>query len=111
MVSALVANVAALVGIAAIGFAIDSRANSGAKLAALPWYSQFLVGGAAISPIVFFAERLAVGPVDGVVAAFGLSVALWIGLPTVFAWATNTEAVATRSTCWLSTLPVVGGER
>ena len=111
MVSALVANIAAIVGILFIGGTIDRYVASEAKLAALPWYLQWVTGGTAISPLVYFQDRLVVGPIDGLIVAFALSIALWIGLPTLFAWVVVTDSERTHSNCWTSALSKFGGER
>ncbi|MFB6227083.1 MAG: hypothetical protein ABEH88_00595 [Halobacteriales archaeon] len=80
---AALANLGVIVGIFVVGFAVERRVRSDAKLEILPWYLQLLVGGLAISPITFFEDRLAVGPVDGLVVSFAVSIALWIALPAV----------------------------
>jgi hypothetical protein len=77
------ATVGASVAIFLVGFAVDRWVRSGEKLQMLPWYLQLLVGGLAISPITFLDEQLAVGPVDGLVVSFAVSIALWIALPAV----------------------------
>lgn len=83
MVVALIASVAVLVGALIIGFAVERRVGSDAKLEQLPWYFQLLVGGLATSPILFFEEQLTIGPIDGLVVAFAISCMCWIALPVV----------------------------
>jgi hypothetical protein len=77
------ANLGAIVAIFVVGFAVERRVRFAAELETLPWYHQLFVGGLAISPITFFEEQLAVGPVDGLIVSFAVSVGLWIVLPAV----------------------------
>lgn len=94
--SPLALNLAAVVGLVTVGAVVDSRLQSGSRLRALPTPLQLTVGGVAIAPLTLFADRLAVGPLDGLVVGFAVSAALWIALPTLLSRvvdAENSEAV------------------
>jgi hypothetical protein len=93
------ANLGAIVAIFVVGFAVERRVRFGAKLEILPWYLQLFVGGLAISPITFFEEQLAVGPVDGLVVSFAVSIALWIALPAVLSGLVDRDRTAPASGC------------
>lgn len=93
------ANIGAIVAIFVVGFAVERRIRYATKLEILPWYLQLLVGGLAISPITFFQEQLAVGPIDGLVVSFAVSVVLWIALPAILSGFVDHDGAAAASGC------------
>jgi hypothetical protein len=93
------ANLGAIVAIFVVGFAVERRVRYAAKLEILPWYLQLLVGGLAISPITLFEEQLAVGPINGLVVSFAVSVGLWIGLPAVLSRLVDGDGATATSGC------------
>jgi drug/metabolite transporter (DMT)-like permease len=99
MATALIASLAVFVAALAVGFAVERRVGSDAKLETLPWYLQLLVGGLAITPILHFEDRLTVGPSDGLVVAFAVSLVLWIVLPVVLSQLVNHDGTAASSEC------------
>ncbi|MDB2264767.1 hypothetical protein PN419_09430 [Halorubrum ezzemoulense] len=99
MATALLASIAVFVAVLAAGFAIERRLGDHATLEALPWYLQLLVGGVAITPLVHFEDRLAVGPIDGLVVAFAVSAACWIALPALLSQLVDHDGTVASQGC------------
>jgi hypothetical protein len=99
MAAALIASLAVFVAALVVGFAVERRVGSDAKLELLPWYLQLLVGGVAITPILHFEEQLTVGPIDGLVVAFAISGACWIALPVVLSRLVDYDGTAASPGC------------
>lgn len=99
MAAALIASIAVFVAALVVGFAVERRVGSDAKLKRLPWYLQLLVGGLAVTPILHFEDQLTVGPIDGLVVAFAISGVCWIGLPVVFSQLVGHDGTAASPRC------------
>lgn len=99
MTTALIASVMVFVAALVVGFAVERRVGSDAKLETLPWYFQLLVGGLAITPIVHFEDQLTVGPIDGLVVAFAISCVCWIALPVVLSQLVDHDRPAASPGC------------
>lgn len=93
------ANLALVVAFFIAGLAISRQVDAGAKLDARPATLQLLVGGVAIAPITFFHEQLGVGPVNGIITAFGVSIALWIVLPALLFRLTGATTAEQQTNC------------
>jgi hypothetical protein len=91
-----------IVGIAfAVGFVIDRRyVGSDRTLEALPLWSQFVVAGVAMSPLIAHSRGLLpTTVVDDAVLMFVLMIGLWIALPAVAFELLDPDPADTETAC------------
>lgn len=94
MTLAFVAELAAVAVLFVVGFVAERRLGTARVLRSLPTPLQWVVGGAAIAPLLS-PEQFAVLGVDGLVVALGVSLLAWLALPAALSRILGTEPAGT----------------
>ena len=81
------------------GIAVERRLHADRRLRALPWWLQMLVGGVAVSPLLFGHDVVPDTAVGDTVVLMAVSFALWLGLPVLLARVATTASPESDATC------------